>query len=138
MIHLDAEELAEEGLEKFYDLTQPELSKYISTPNPIIEIHDENEFYYVEFAGRVWPIMDENSKTSGDIWLNAAFVFFKIINQQLCETDYKFYAFYSGNDLSGMFLTEQTAQQFMTQLPNKSDWPYITTMEPIYNVRYYD
>ncbi|MEP3653266.1 MAG: hypothetical protein ABJO36_00055 [Litorimonas sp.] len=138
MIHLDAEELAEQGLATFYDFIQPELSKFIAAPNPLTEIRDENDFYFVESGGYVWPIVDETSMTSGDVWLNAAFAFFEMVNQQLRDTDYKLYAFYAGNDLSGMFLTEEEAEQSMAKLPSKADWPYLVTLEPEYNGRYHD
>ncbi len=67
--------------------------------------------------------MDANENN----WGNATFALFDIVNRQLEDTPYRFYAIYGGNDLSGMFLTEEACDEAILSLPRKMDWPYLPT-----------
>ena len=56
--------------------------------------------------------------------------FFSIINEQLENSDIKFYALYGGNDLHGLFLTEEEFEVARKDMDNKRRWPYIPRLEP--------
>ena len=60
----------------------------------------------------------------------ATYAFFKIINDQLGASEYKFFAINGGNDLCGVFLTPAQAQASRYGLPRSADWPYLPTLEP--------
>jgi hypothetical protein len=55
---------------------------------------------------------------------------FTIINDQLTESKFRFYAIHGGNVLGGMFLTCDEAAAARTSLSRKRDWPFIPTDEP--------
>ena len=61
-------------------------------------------------------------------WGRAAYAFFKIINDQLTKSEYRFYAI-DGNDLGGMFLRQSKCETARRSLPGKGDWPYLPTLE---------
>jgi hypothetical protein len=50
------------------------------------------------------PALGENDV--GRVWARAAHALFKIVNDQLAKSQYRFYAINGGNDLGGMFLTQ--------------------------------
>lgn len=136
LIHLDAETLAEEGMKEAYDALLPTLKKYVKEPAELTEIVFANsDDYVVELKGKRWIIVDENTKTSGDAWVNAAVAFFEIVNLQLTESNRTFYAFYGSNDFSGMFLTFDEFESGRARLSEKSDWPYLPTHKGEYNGR---
>ena len=138
LIHLDAEKLAEGGMKEAYDGLLPTLEKYVKEPLVLTEVQLENsDNYVVEFNGRRWTVYDEDTQSSGEAWVNAAVAFFEIVNSQLTNSDWTFYAFYGSNDFSGMFLTQQEFEMSREKLPKKSDWPYLPTHEGEYNGRPY-
>jgi hypothetical protein len=59
----------------------------------------------------------------GQPWGRAAYAFFKIINDQLRKSEYRFYAINGGNDLGGMFLAQPECEAARRSLPRKEDWP---------------
>jgi hypothetical protein len=60
--------------------------------------------------------------------VSLAHAFFKIINDQLAESEYRLYAI-GGGDLGGMFLTQPKCETARTALPRKEDWPYLPQVE---------
>ncbi|CAN7562764.1 hypothetical protein LJR143_003920 [Pseudoxanthomonas sp. LjRoot143] len=125
LILLDAENLAETGIGAAYDELLPELKHYISNPEQIEQFIDNdlpryairsNGAEYVIYA----PDMPENES-----WGAATYVFFKIVNDQLADTQVRLYAINGGNDLGGLFLTHEQARAAQVSLPNPSDWPYL-------------
>jgi hypothetical protein len=77
-------------------------------------------------AQRIFP-----SPLGGDeheSWGVATATLFEIVNRQLVAAPVKFYALNSGNDLTGIFLTEQQAEAARKALKHRSDWPYLPTM----------
>ena len=56
--------------------------------------------------------------------------FFTIVNDQLANSQYRFYAINGGNDLGGMFLTPSQAAAAQQALPTRTDWPYFPKDEP--------
>lgn len=127
LIQLDAEALAENGIECAYQDMREVLCKHVPTPAPLTESR-EGESYSVEVNGINYPIdgpgLDDNS------WGRATFALFDSINKQLTGAPVRFYALNGGNDLFGVFLTEAEYQQAIKTLPQKRDWPYIVTNTP--------
>lgn len=130
-IHLDAEELAETGIGEAYERLRPELQKYIPQPARIEEVvDDETPMYSVKCGSREYQLYGPNLvDENGASWGRAAVAFFEIVNEQLCDSEFRFYAINGGNDLGGMFLTPAQAQESRTSLP-KPDWPYLPKDEP--------
>jgi hypothetical protein len=131
-IHLDAEDLAETGVHEAYEALLPELRRYVSQLAPVEEVIDNdapscsvrcgtNEFAIYG------PGLDE---AGGNSWGRATFAFFRIVNDQLAHSEYRFYASNGGNDLGGMFLTPVQVRAAQESLPHPRDWPYLPTDEP--------
>jgi hypothetical protein len=139
MVILDAENLAEAGIREAYESLLPELQKYVPQPAQIEELTD-NEVgrYAVKFGTSEFVIYapDLNDK-GGESWGRATVAFFTIINDQLANSQYRFFAINGGNDLGGMFLTPWEAEAAQKALPNKSDWPYFPKDEPDWYGQYH-
>jgi hypothetical protein len=128
-IHLDAEDLAEGGIVVTYRTLQPELRKYVPEPAKVEESTDDTAVRYsVTWRGREFVIYGPGDDRES--WGRATFAFFTIVNDQLAQTKYRFYAINGGNDLGGMFLTEAQAEAAREGLSNKSDWPYLPDNRP--------
>ena len=128
---IDAENLAEQGMVKAYHEILPELRQYVKNPIAIDQSVDEYATRYVvradgqEFVIYAPDIPDSESKS----WGTATFVFFKIINDQLTGSNVRFYALNGGNDLLGIFLTPQQAEDAKRSLPKRTDWPYLPQLQ---------
>ena len=129
--HLDAENLAEQGIAKAYDEVLPELRQHVKNPIAIAESVDAHATRYaVRAAGQEFVIYGPDSPGSEDkSWGTATYVFFKIINDQLTHSNVRYYALNGGNDLFGIFLTPQQAEDAKRSLPKRSDWPYLPNPE---------
>lgn len=131
MIHLDAEDLAEQGIRDGYERLLPTLRKYVKEPNDITEIVDPEAPRYVvrhrdvEYVIYGPEIEDEGGRSWGD----AMYALFAIVNAQLSNSPYRFYAFYGGNDLAGMFLTSEQCDAAKKTLEDKGHWPYLPTAD---------
>jgi hypothetical protein len=84
--------------------------------------------YSVKFRNREYAIY----RTWDDYgsWYNATYAFFAIVNDQLADSKYRFFAINGGNDLGGIFLTPSEAKTAQEGLADKRDWPYMPTNEP--------
>lgn len=135
-IHLDAENLAETGIGEAYESLLPELRKYLQQPGTIEEsIDPDTSRYAVKCGTREFVIC--GPEVDGNSWGRAAVAFFTIVNDQLANSEYRFYAINSGNDLGGMFLTPAEARDAQQGLPNKTDWPYLPVDEPEWYGQYH-
>ncbi|WP_395027822.1 hypothetical protein [Comamonas odontotermitis] len=130
VVHLDAENLAEQGIKAAYDDLLQQLQHY--APNPLDvteEVSSDAGSYTVIAAGNryeIWgPTVD-----SDDDWARAAVAFFQIVNANLGQSSHKFYALYGGNDLSGLFLTNEQCLLAQKAIKNPSSRPYMPVMEP--------
>ena len=130
IIMLDAEELAEQGINEAYEKIVPTLSTYIKHPAKIEEkIENDLPSYSVVSQETTYQIYNPSLvENEGQSWGRATYAVFEIINNQLKEKDVKFYALYGGNDLVGMFLTKEQYNGAIKSLERKSDWPYIPTL----------
>ena len=127
MILLDAENLAETGIKEGFQQVLVSLKKHVSEPVGVKElINNKLPSYSVKSMGVVYEIYSPKTPEN-ESWGNATFALFSIVNQQLKNSNYRFYAFYSGNDLGGMFLTEKQYKQAISSIKNKIHWPYIPT-----------
>lgn len=129
MIHLDAEDLAEGGIGEAYRLLMPELACYVPTPAPIEEvIDDESPRYAIRVLGQELVIYSPDAPESSNSWVTATYVLFKIVNDQLAASGIRFYAFSSGNDLGGMFLSPKAVEESRESLW-ADQLPYIPTLQ---------
>jgi hypothetical protein len=130
-IHLDAEALAEQGMVECYSRLLPELKAYVAAPLVLSEKVDaERGRYAVLAGGSVQDIFP--SPLGGDeheSWGVATAALFEIVNRQLKNAPVKFYAINSGNDLMGIFLTQEQAEAARKTLKRRSDWPYLPAMQ---------
>jgi len=127
LIQLDAENLAETGIGQAYMQVLPELQKYVSQPARVEELIDPDlPRYAIRVHGTEYVIYSADSAGSEDAsWGTATYVFFKVVNDQLANTDVRFFAVDAGNDLGGLFLTPEQAEASRATLPRPSDWPYL-------------
>jgi hypothetical protein len=139
LILLDAEDLAEAGIREAYESVLPELRKHVPQPAQVEEVIDTDAGRYVVKSGtREFVIYapDLNDE-GGESWGRATVAFFTIVNDQLINSQYRFYAINGGNDLGGMFLTPSQAAAAQKALPNKTDWPYVPKDEPDWYGQYH-
>ena len=129
-IHLDAEDLAEEGIGKAYRRLLPQLSQYVAHPSEVLEMVDRDRpSYVVRCDGQDYVIWsNETPADAGSDWFRATFALFSIVNKQLEQSPIRFYAINQDNELGGMFLTPEKAFAAQQNSRNKSDWPYIPNM----------
>lgn len=127
MVLLDAEDLAETGIKKAYTDLLPAFRQYVPEPAEVEEIIDINApRYVVKCRGKEYVIYAPDLKAAeGESWGRATCAFFDIVNSQLTNSEYHFYAINGGNDLGGMFLTPAECESAKQSLPRKTDWPYL-------------
>lgn len=130
-ISLDAEELAEQGIEQAYRQLLPRLRAYTADPWQIEELIDaDGAAYAVRANGEEYRIQAPPPDDQHRSWVLASVALFSIVNRQLERSEYCFYALYGDNDLQGIFLTQQEAAAARRILPRKEDWPYLLVNEP--------
>jgi hypothetical protein len=139
MVLLDAEDLAEAGILEAYESMLPELQKYVPQPARVEELTDDDVGRYAVKCGTrefiiYAPDLDDKG---GESWVRASVALFTIINDQLADSQYRFYAINGGNDLGGMFLTPSQAEAAQKTIPNKTDWPYFPKDEPDWYGQYH-
>ena len=139
LILLDAEDLAEAGIREAYESLLPQLRKYVPQPAHVEEVLDNDAGRYAVKSGTrefviYAPDLDDKG---GESWGRATVAFFTIVNDQLANSQYRFYAINGGNDLGGMFLMPPQAAAAQRALPNKTDWPYLPKDEPDWYGQYH-
>lgn len=131
MVILDAEDLAEAGIKSAYEKLKPMLKNHVVKPIELVEKIDNNlPSYSVSSSGATYEVYSPALPSSeGESWGRATHALFSIVNSQLEVSPVKFYAISGGNDLGGMFLTEQQVVAAKRSLKKKTDWPYLPTLE---------
>jgi hypothetical protein len=131
MLLLDAEDLAEAGINERYQFVVRVLRQYVPEPAQVQEVIDNDApSYTVKCGDREYVIYSPAlPNEEGQSWGRATHAFFKIINDQLTKSEYRLYAINGGNDLGGMFLTQSECEAARKSLPRKEDWPYLPTLE---------
>jgi len=131
MIILDAEHLGEGGIVVSYEKDIiPVLQRYVDTPVVIFESLDaEDGVYKVLSQGKTYLIASPETEV-GENWGNATVALFEIVNHQLQDSEVRFYAINGGNDLGGMFLSEEAYNLAVNTYKRKQDWPYIPRLDP--------
>ena len=139
LILLDAEDLAEQGIVAAYEKLLPELRKYADRLSRIEEaINTDLPSYAVHFNGKVYVIYSAGLEGTGaESWGRATHALFAIVNEQLKETNVRFYAINGGNDLGGIFLAPEQAHAAQAGLARKSDWPYFPDLNGPYYGQYH-
>ena len=133
LIMLDAEDLGEGGLVSAYNKDViPILKRYVTAPAEITDNRPTSDgSYTVQSQGKTYVIYAPGmSLDHGENWGNATVALFDIVNQQLQDTRYRFYALYGGNDLGGMFLDQETYDRAIKSIKQKQEWPYLPKPEP--------
>jgi hypothetical protein len=130
VVHLDAEDLAELGIQLAYVKLLPQLRQYTASTVDVAEEIDSSVGSYAVLARgerhEIWaPSLDPNEG-----WARATVAFFAIANAGLSESPFKFYALYGGNDLSGLFLTEEECLLARQAIKQRSYWPYLPVSLP--------
>src|SRR5580692_11769466 len=92
LIHLDAEDLAETGIGEAYKSLLPQLGKYVTQPARIEELIDNATPSYSVKCGAKEFVIYGPAADNRNTWGRATYVFFAIVNDQLAETNYRFYA----------------------------------------------
>lgn len=129
VLPLDAEDLAETGVLAAYDAVCRELTRYVPRPAEVEEVFDPDApSYLVRCRGEEFLIYAPDIPPE-EGWGRAAHALFSIVNAQLADTAYRFYALYGGNDLGGTFLTRSECLEARRALPRREDWPYLPTLE---------
>jgi hypothetical protein len=130
MISLDAEDLAQGGIPAAYDRLLPMIKAFNSDPIAKVEcLHEPDGSQCVVAGDRKYTVWSANAERF-EGWVRGPIALFDIVNRNLAHTEVKFYAFYGGNDLSGMFLTEQQVTLARAALKKRADWPYLLVDEP--------
>ncbi len=130
LVALDAEELAEQGILAAYLELLPTLKQYAGSPIELAEdINNDEASYSVSAAGQRFQIWDAGAKNA-DAWERATVAFFTIVNANLQASSHKFYALYGGNDLGGMFLTEDEVAAARKAHHRRSNWPWLPVNVP--------
>jgi hypothetical protein len=127
LINLDAEDLAEAGIKQAYEELGPALCKYVHSAAELRdEIDNDVPRYSVMCLGMEYFVYGGDEENES--WGRATFALFDIVNRQLTGTPYRFFAINGGNDLGGMFLTLEQAEEAKRSLPRKLDWPYLPVL----------
>lgn len=130
VVQLDAEDLAEQGILAAYEVLIPRLKQYVVVPIAVTEeINNDAATYSVSAAGKTYKIWEDRAKNT-DGWERATVAFFELVNTNLSSSDHRFYALYGGNDLSGLFLTEEQFAAARRAIKKRSNWPWVPVNEP--------
>jgi hypothetical protein len=130
MIHLDAESLAEGGLATAYAELLPRIQFFVAEPIASIEEFAEDDGTQKARAGGQEYVIWSADGERYEGWVRAPIALFDVVNRSLASASVRFYAFYGGNDLSGMFLTEAQFAEARIAIQRRSDWPYLLVDEP--------
>lgn len=131
LILLDAEDLAELGIVRAYERLKPVLTQYVAEPAVVTE-HVDHQLpgYSVSSNGVTYAISAPRLPDGrGQAWGRATFALFQIVNRQLDGAGVHFYAINGGNELGGMFLTGDQVRAARRALHERSDWPYLPTLD---------
>jgi hypothetical protein len=101
---LDAEYLAEGGIQKRYDAMRDELLRYVPQVAEVEQVIDNDVPSYKVRCGSAKFVIYSSGAPDDQVqsWDRATHAFFAIVNNQLEDSEYRFYAINGGNDLGGM------------------------------------
>jgi hypothetical protein len=87
MLFLDAEALAEAGIKEAYHSMVPVLGQYVSEPDQVEEVVDNDAPSYVVKCGDLEYVIYSPAlpEEEGQSWGRATHAFFKIVNDQLTK-----------------------------------------------------
>ncbi len=128
MVPLDAQALVEEGLLDAYQLLLPQLREYGVKPGILEEEVIDDDLWIARHQGEEYAIRASPDDPRG--WASATFALFRIVNRELIDNEFGFYAVNGGNDLLGAFLTRDEYECSRRALGNERDWPYTPTNSP--------
>lgn len=124
IVLLDAEDLAEQGILEAYEQLHPQLRLYDASDVDIVEEFDTDAATYTVFADeKRYDIRGEG--VAGDAWALATVALFDIVNAGLADSTHKFYALYGGNDLAGIFLSDEQFHTARQSIARRSHWPWM-------------
>lgn len=124
VVLLDAEDLADGGILQAFEQLHPQLRQYDAADIDVAEEYDgEAGTYTVLAGGKSYVIRGPHAR--GDIWVLATIAFFDIVNAGLAQASHKFYALYGGNDLAGVFLSDEQFHAARSSIERHSHWPWM-------------
>ena len=132
LIHLDAENLFEQGMLDGYNDIIPKLSQFAKPAQMVEIVSDSTDDYVIEILNKQYYLFDDDiaQRSIYEGWALATYTIFHVVNLQMVDSDYKLYALYGANDLHGVFMTEEEVIERRRAFKDKhSEWPYIPTME---------
>ncbi|NOX72543.1 MAG: hypothetical protein GXP03_02575 [Alphaproteobacteria bacterium] len=135
---LDAETLAEDGLiDAILEIGSQLRHRGVSIRS-ISVIENDGSNYTIEVNGTTYTAY--TSEQVDDSWRFATETFFRIVDDLLpAGSNDRFYALYSGNDLSGFFLPPEVIPFFAEAGMDKSELPYLPSREaPWYGMEHND
>ncbi|MFC5477969.1 hypothetical protein [Massilia suwonensis] len=129
LVLLDAEDLAEVGILEAYQQLHPQLRQYGAAEIDIAEEVDEDAGTYTVLADGIrYPIYGEGAEE--DAWVLATIAFFDIVNAGLADASHRFYALYGGNDLAGIFLSDEQFRLAQRCFKRAMDRPWVPVNQP--------
>lgn len=129
LVLLDAEDLAEGGILEAYQQLHPTLRQHGAAEIDIAEEVDEDAGTYTVLAdGTRYPIYGEGVEE--DAWILATIAFFDIVNAGMANATHRFYALYGGNDLAGIFLTDEQFRLAQECFKRAKDRPWVPVNIP--------
>ena len=136
VVLLDAEELAEQGILEAYEQLHPQLRQYDASDLDIAEEVDADGTAYAVLADeKRYDIRGDG--VEGDAWALATVALFDIVNASLANSTHKFYALYGGNDLAGIFLSDEQFHMARQSIERRSQRPWIPVNQaPDYGFEY--
>lgn len=128
-LELDAERLAELGIVEVYDEIEPVIASHGGKPDSLREIIDKDSGHYaIEHRGIVY-LVSGGAIDQYQGWGNAAAVFFEIVNRQMAGSRYRLYALGHGNDMVGVFLTNEQFARAVALYANTKNAPFVPTRD---------
>jgi len=130
VVHLDAEDLAEQGILSAYQALLPRLKQFTDSPIEVTEEMDHDSGTYTVCCEGLRFAISFPDDPDDDSWIRATVAFFDIVNANLRKSSHKFYALYGGNDLCGIFLTQQEYLAARPATKPRLNWPWMPVNWP--------
>jgi hypothetical protein len=128
-ILLDAEDLAEGGINKAIETIQADLNR-AKIPVKLSAVKETHgEIGSIEYKNKTIVFFDSEKENNDHLWALATYALFFVVNDQLEDSGYKLYAVNGGNDLVGFLLrdNEYRAAIKVTDVDNR---PYLPSDKP--------
>ena len=128
-ILLDAEDLAEGGINEAIEAIQVDLNR-LKIPVKLSAVKETHgEIGSIEYKSKTIVIYDSKKENNDHLWALATYALFFIVNDQLANSGFKLYAVNGGNDLVG-FLLKDNEYRAAIKVPDIDNRPYLPSDKP--------